>query len=225
MKMISYNSLRLPLKLILLTALSIPSGVYGEHKIYYTSVAGNRVVININGLNKILSRGQTSKNGVKVLSFNRNEVIVRVHGKRYLYKKKSKKGIALEDEVTIPISNVPAYGISGYYVSGFINGKKVGFLVDTGATDVALSLEDAKRLNIRLHKKDRIDVRLAGGIKGEGWLTTLDSVRLGDIEIKNVTAIVIKSRQSSFVLLGMSFLKQLEISQSKDKMILKYTPP
>ena len=224
--MISRNPFKLFLQLILLIALSIPFGVYAEHKIFYNgSLAGNRVVININGQNRILSRGQTSKEGIKVLSYSRNEVIVRAHGKRYRYKKKSKKGIALEDEVTIPFSDLPIIGVSGYYVDGFINGKKIVFLVDTGATDVALSLKDAKRLNIRVHKKDRIDIIIAGGIKGEGWETTLDSVRLGDIEIKNVPAMIIKSRQSSHVLLGMSFLKELEISQSKDKMILKYTPP
>lgn len=204
-------------------ALSLPLGVHAEHKIYYNgSLAGNKVVIKVNGHNRILARGQKSKEDIEVLSFNRNEVLVRVHGKRYRYKKKS---IALEDEVTIPLTDVPAIGLSGYYISGFINGKKTGFQVDTGATVVALTLKDAKRLNIRLHKKDRITVGLAGGIKGEGWKTTLDSVRLGDIEIKNVSAIVIKSRQDVNVLLGMSFLKKLEISQSKDKMILRYTPP
>lgn len=224
--MISHNSFRLFLQLVLLMALSLPLGAHAGHKIYYNgSLAGNKVVIKVNGHNRILARGQKSKEGIEVLSFNRNEVLVRVHGKRYRYKKKNKKGIALEDEVTIPLTDVPAIGLSGYYISGFINGKKTGFQVDTGATAVALTLKDAKRLNIRLHKKDRITVGLAGGIKGEGWKTTLDSVRLGDIEIKNVSAIVIKSRQDVNVLLGMSFLKKLEISQSKDKMILRYTPP
>jgi len=209
-----------------LMALLLPLEVIAEHKIYFNgSLAGNKVVIKVNGSNRILARGQTSKEGIKVISFNRNEVLVRVHGKRYRYKKRSKKGIALNDEVIIPFTDAPAIGISGYYVDGFINGKKAGFQVDTGATDVALTLRDARHLNIRLHKKDRIEIGLAGGIKGEGWRTTLDSVRLGDIEIKNVPAIVIKSRQNVNVLLGMSFLKELEISQSKDKMILRYTPP
>ena len=209
-----------------LMALLLPLEAYAEHKIYFNgSLAGNKVVIKVNGSNRILAQGQTSKEGIKVISFNRNEVLLRVHGKRYRYKKRSKKGIALEDEVTIPFTDVPEIGVSGYYASGFINGKKTSFHIDTGATDVALTLKDAKRLNIRLQKKDRIDVGLAGGIKREGWRTTLDSVRLGDIEIKNVSAIVIKSRQNVNVLLGMSFLKELEISQSKDKMILRYTPP
>jgi len=224
--MISRHSFRLIPKLMVLMALLLPLEVIAEHKIYFNgSLAGNKVVIKVNGHNRIMARGQTSKEGIKVLSFNRNEVIVRVHGKRYRYKKKSKKGIALEDEVTIPFTDVPEIGVSGYYASGFINGKKTGFQVDTGATDVALTLKDAKRLKLRLQTKDKIDVGLAGGITGEGWRTTLDSVRLGDIEIKNVSAIVIKSRQNVNVLLGMSFLKELEISQSKDKMILRYTPP
>ncbi len=88
--MIPHNSFRLFLQLVALIAILIPSGLYAEHKIIYTGIAGNRAIININGSNKILSRGQTSKDGVKLLSFNRNEAIIRVHGKRYSYKKKSK---------------------------------------------------------------------------------------------------------------------------------------
>jgi len=90
---------------------------------------------------------------------------------------------------------------------------------------VAISLKYAKRLNIRLHRNDEIELSLAGGIKGRGWETTLHSVRVGDIEIKNVPAVVIESRQRDFVLHGMPFLKELEINQSKGKMTLKQKSP
>ncbi|RKZ68181.1 MAG: hypothetical protein DRQ48_08935, partial [Gammaproteobacteria bacterium] len=61
-----------------LMALLLPLEVIAEHKIYFNgSLAGNKVVIKVNGSNRILARGQTSKEGIKVISFNRNEVLVR----------------------------------------------------------------------------------------------------------------------------------------------------
>jgi len=93
---------------MLLMALSNPSVARAEHKIFYSgSLAGNKVVIKVNGHSRSMARGQTSKDGIKVLSYNRNEVLVRVHGKRYRYKKKSKTGIQLLDKITIPYTFVP----------------------------------------------------------------------------------------------------------------------
>ena len=89
---------------------------------------------------------------------------------------------------------------------------------------MALCLKDANRLKIKLNKRDKTLLNLAGGKTADGWLTTLKSVRVGDIELKNVSALVIDSREYSVILLGMSFLGELEISQSGKTMILKYNP-
>jgi clan AA aspartic protease (TIGR02281 family) len=70
-----------------------------------------------------------------------------------------------------------------------------------------------------------IVVELAGGKKAKGWLNNLDSVKVGDIEIKKVPAVIINSKEKSMPLLGMSFLKELEMSQSNNILTLKYNPP
>jgi aspartyl protease family protein len=211
-------------QLLLLIALLFSTGTVADHKIYYSSYLSGKANIQINGRSRALSPGQTSNEGVKLLSFNKKEAIVRVHGKRYRYKRKSKDGVELEDEVSIPFTEFNGGG-GGYYVLGFINGKQVPFIVDTGATHVVINLKDARKLKIGFNKKDKGTVGLAGGKTADAWSTVLKSVRVADIEIKKVPAVIIDSRENSIALLGMSFLKELDISQSKNKMILKYTAP
>jgi aspartyl protease family protein len=108
----------------------------------------------------------------------------------------------------------------GHYVaSGTLNGTPVTFLLDTGATDVALSEALAER--IRLPK-------LSGGISQTAngpvavWRTRLDQVSLGNITLNDVTASILPSMGAEDpVLLGMSFLRQLEFSQRDGQLTLR----
>jgi aspartyl protease family protein len=108
----------------------------------------------------------------------------------------------------------------GHYVAtGRINGVPVTFLLDTGATDVAIPEDLADRL--------RLD-RRGGGISQTAngpvavWQTTLDSVTLGAIRLTDVRAAILPSmRGTDKVLLGMSFLKQLEFTQRDGQLILQ----
>lgn len=108
----------------------------------------------------------------------------------------------------------------GHYVAGgLINASPVTFLVDTGATDVAVPEGLAGRLGLP---------RLSGGISQTAngpvavWQTVLDEVRLGSIELRDVRASIVPSMAAgSPVLLGMSFLKQLELVQRDGQLTLR----
>ena len=108
----------------------------------------------------------------------------------------------------------------GHYVAtGQINGLPVTFLLDTGATDVAIPEDLAERLRL---------ARLNGGISQTAngpvavWQTLLDSVTLGSLSLADVRASILPSmRGSDKVLLGMSFLKQVEFSQRDGQLILQ----
>jgi aspartyl protease family protein len=108
---------------------------------------------------------------------------------------------------------------AGHYVaSGKINGEPVRFLVDTGATDVALSLDLARRLDLRLGPEG--SSRTANGIT-RTWPTRLARVELGGLVAHGVRASVLPNMPGDEVLLGMSFLKPLELIQRGDTLTLR----
>lgn len=109
----------------------------------------------------------------------------------------------------------------GHYVAGgAINRVPVTFLLDTGATDVALPEALADRLRLP---------RTGGGISQTAngpvavWRTVLDEVQLGAITLHNVRASILPSMDSGdAVLLGMSFLRQLEFTQRDGQLTLRH---
>ena len=99
----------------------------------------------------------------------------------------------------------------GHYVAtGRINGEEVTFLLDTGATDIAIPEQIANRLN--LPRGRQIQFHTANGI-ARGYATRLDSVSLGHIRLRDLPASINPNVDSDEILLGMSFLKQLELNQ------------
>jgi len=112
----------------------------------------------------------------------------------------------------------------GHYVAnGLINGHPVTFLLDTGATDVAIPESLADRL--RLQRRQGGVSQTANGSVAV-WLTVLDEVTLGNIRLNRVRASILPSMPaSSPVLLGMSFLKQLEFTQRDRRLTLRQASP
>ena len=108
----------------------------------------------------------------------------------------------------------------GHYVAGgSIDGYPVTFLVDTGATTVALSDKLAQRLG--LEKRGGIFTGTANGVAA-GWQTRLAQVRIGPIVEKEVRAVILPDLKPwNQVLLGMSFLKRLEMVQRDGRLLLR----
>ena len=110
---------------------------------------------------------------------------------------------------------------AGHYVAdGEINGERVTFLVDTGATSVALPMSMAKRLGLELGAA--VTVQTANGPK-VAYQTRLRRVRLGGIELADVPAIASEGMEGAGVLLGMSFLRHLDFAQRDGRLVL--SPP
>lgn len=106
----------------------------------------------------------------------------------------------------------------GHYVaSGMINGHEVEFLVDTGATDVAIPKSVASKLGLAIGARG-----LYGTANGyiEAFQTRLDYVALGAIEVRDVRASIVPNMSDDHVLLGMSFLRHLNFSQQDDKLTI-----
>ena len=108
---------------------------------------------------------------------------------------------------------------AGQYVAdGEVNGERVTFLLDTGATQVALSTRLARQLGLK--RGSGVTLQTAAG-PVQGYTVRLDSVRLAGIEMRDVGALVSDGLEPGVVLLGMNFLKRLEMIQRGDQLILK----
>ena len=106
---------------------------------------------------------------------------------------------------------------NGHYVAdGQINGQPVSFLVDTGATDVALPESTARALGLDFGPKVRV-MTAAGPTTA--WVTRLDEVTVGGIRRENVRA-SITSGEFNGILLGMSFLKHYSLQQTDGRLVI-----
>jgi aspartyl protease family protein len=105
-----------------------------------------------------------------------------------------------------------------YYADGEINGRRVNFMLDTGATQIALPRAVAGELGIKAGPM--ITLQTAAG-PAPGYAARLASVRLGAIEITDLGAVVSDGMRGTTVLLGMNFLRRLEMIQRGDQLTLR----
>jgi len=109
----------------------------------------------------------------------------------------------------------------GHFVTtGQINGQAVQFMLDTGATDVAIPLDVADSLGLK--RGMPVTVSTANG-RSQGFQTTIDRLQLGDIVLRNVRAVVMPGLDDEQALLGMSAMRQLEFTQRGGTMLLRQT--
>jgi len=108
-----------------------------------------------------------------------------------------------------------------YVATAHINGVAADVLLDTGATQVAISQNLAQRIGLTQGRP--ISVSTANGT-AVAYATRLESVRLGNIELRDVKANIVTNMSDPQVLLGMSFLKELEMSQRDGSLILRQYP-
>ncbi len=109
--------------------------------------------------------------------------------------------------------------VFGHYVSnGSINGNSVVFLLDTGASDIAIP--EAVADEIGLEKGRDIYVKTANG-NTRAYRTRLQSVAIGDIVLYDLNATILTNMTGREILLGMNFLKHLEITQKGQMLTIR----
>ncbi len=107
----------------------------------------------------------------------------------------------------------------GHYVSaGTINGRPVTFLLDTGATDVAVPAGIAKKLDLKHGARARV-ITAAGVVPVVS--TTINQLTIGHILLNNVSASITPSMGGEMILLGMSALEQIEFTQRGNALTLR----
>ncbi len=178
-----------------------------------------KALLTINGgAPRIVALGATSEEGVMVVAIDGDTATLEVDGKKRVLR--VGQNVASQSSGSGPASAVlTADGRGHFMTTGTINGASVRFIVDTGASLIALGASDARRMGIDASKGQLGRTQTANGITVVSYVK-LDTVRVGDIVLNNVDASVFQ-HDMPVALLGMSFLNRMEMQHSGNTMTLK----
>jgi clan AA aspartic protease, TIGR02281 family len=104
-----------------------------------------------------------------------------------------------------------------FRLDGFINSIAVTFLIDTGATSVAIPTHIAKLA--KLPELEQVGTSTANG-DSFGYFTVVNQLNIGTIKFNNVSAIIVPNMDSNQVLLGMNVLQHLNLQQIDDTLVI-----
>ena len=178
-----------------------------------------KAMLEIDGKRKVLAAGDSGPQGVRLVSADTREAVVEIDGRREVLRLGSAVSTTYRPSERREIRILKNRG--GYFLDGLINGQSVRFLVDTGATSVALSERHAARLGIQ-HRIDGRPVGI-GTASGDalGHAIRLDSLAIGGVRLNDVRAVVIEGDSPRHVLLGMNVLSRFDIDQRENLLILR----
>jgi aspartyl protease family protein len=176
----------------------------------------------INGGAITVEVGQETLEGVKLLSADRDRAVVRVDGKtRTLTLGAEQRGTdggatgGGGDTVTLSTD------AGGHFTTrGWVNGRSIVWLVDTGASLTTLSTASADEVGLDYEHGTPTRAVTANGVVA-GWRVSLDSVRIGDVTVRDIDAMVIDNETLPVALLGMNFLRRFDMQRQGSKLLLR----
>jgi aspartyl protease family protein len=179
-----------------------------------------RAVVTIDGRQRMLRVGQSSPEGVRLIAADSESALLEVEGQQIRASldariSASKKARPM-NEVQIRRDRTGMYS-----TVGSINGLPVTFLVDTGATRIAMNAAHARRLGIDFRVIGEPAAVTTASRVERAWAVMLDTVKVGEIVLRNISAVVLEGTQPETILLGMSFLGKLQMNNEGQLMTLR----
>ncbi len=184
----------------------------------------DRVILSVDGQRRVLRVGEETPEGVRLIEATSGYALVSVDGREQRLE---------PGPVTRPVGVDPAASGDGrgsvvlwadsrgfFHADGRINGRPVQFLVDTGATTIAISSRTARDIGLDLSDGVRGIASTAGGYVGIIGVT-LNEVTVGSITLYNVDAGVVEGEHPPVPLLGASFLNHVEMERAGQRMELR----
>jgi aspartyl protease family protein len=178
-------------------------------------------VLNVDGQRKLVKVGQAGPGGVQVISADSRGAVLRVNGVERAYSLSREAGSG-GASAPVKAQTSIARGADGHYrVVGSVGGHSIAFLVDTGATSIALNESQARTLGIDFRVVGQpMVVNLAAGT-AKAWRIKLPQVKVGPLEVLGVEAFVLEGEGANDALLGMSFLNRVRWKEDQGLMVLE----
>ena len=177
-------------------------------------------VLRIGGAQKTLRAGQRSSEGVLLVSSTPKQAVIDIDGRRQTLTLSQRIASIFEaaDQSEVRIARD---GRNRYLTNGEINGRRLLMLVDTGANIVAINEQHARLLGIDYQRTGTPGhASTAGGVV-EAWTVLLDKVSVGPIALHHVPAMVVSGQHPTEVLLGMTYLKHVNLREQDGVMVLQ----
>jgi aspartyl protease family protein len=182
---------------------------------------GAKALLVVNGsAPKSVAVGETHQ-GVKVISTSGEQAVIELSGKRQTLRVGDSPvslGASVAGGVRGSRIVLQESGGGHFTTAGQINGRAVQFLVDTGATFIAMSMADAERVGLNYKTGQPVRMSTANGVS-TGYHIKLSSVRIGDVEVYEVDAVV-TPQGMPFMLLGNSFLSRFQMKRENSVLTL-----
>lgn len=198
----------------------IPFYAISASDIQVMALFQDKAMVMVNNKQYLLKIGEPSESGVNLIKATSKYAILEVDGKhsKYTLGNRVSSSYAQPKKKKTLIYRNP----NGMFnTTGSINGQTVDFLIDTGASSVAISSNLAKRLGLQYRLSGtKTMVETASGVE-KAYSMMLDRVKVGEIMLRNVSAIIIEGSEPSTPLLGMSYLGRLNIINEGQVMKLE----
>lgn len=185
-------------------------------------IFGNKATLTVNsGRPRTLEIGETSPERIRLISIGANSAVVDIDGRRETLHMGNQRLAAARSDGSAQRAVLTGDAKGHFLTTVVVNGVSMQFLVDTGATSVTISADDARRANIKYSASERGLVQTANGLV-PAYRIKLDTVKLGDITLNNVDGLVLEGNAMGgrFGLLGMSFLSRTDMKREGDSLTL-----
>ena len=180
-------------------------------------IGAKAIVVIDGGAPRTLAPGQKTTEGVMLLGTEKDAASFDIDGKKRTLRMGGRAYSAPSPGKQSVTLNADARG--HFVTMGSINGGSVRFLVDTGATFVSLPAAEARRLGIGYLQGQRGSMQTANGL-AIAYRVKLDTIKVGDVTVNNVDAVVSENDAMGVNLLGMSFLNRMEMRRDGQSMTL-----
>lgn len=179
---------------------------------------GGTALLVIDGREQLVKQGQESREGVKLVKADSNSAVISYLGEEQALYLTDRIGASFKTPEKTQV-HISMAGNRQYIAYGSINGRPVRFLVDTGANVVAINSTMARSLGISL--ADGVPTRAStASAELAATLVIIKKMQVGDIKQVNIQAVILGGEHPKDILLGMSFLQHVDISENAGLMVL-----